>query len=36
MQNTVRPKNAKNAARNGPGRIFKDFGLQKGTQNVTL
>ena len=35
MQNTVRQKNAKNAARNAPGQIFKDFGLQKGTQNVT-
>ena len=35
MQTTVRQKNNKNAARNGPGRIFVDFGLQKGTQNVT-
>ena len=29
------PKNDKNSAWNGPGRIFEDFGLQKGTQNVT-
>ena len=35
MQNTVRQKNDKNSAWNGPGRIFEDFGLQKGTQNVT-
>ena len=27
-------KKQKNAARDGPGRIFKDFGLQKGAQNV--